>query len=73
MANVKKAFTGEVRDLVDPYIDVHFAGQRVNTITIHYSHICIKFGECFSFICNSYADSIINIPTTKGIQSIISH
>ena len=29
MANVKKAFTGEVRDLVDPYIDVQFAGQRV--------------------------------------------
>lgn len=29
MANVKKAFTGEIRDLVDPYIDVQFAGQRV--------------------------------------------
>ena len=32
MANVKKAFTGEVRDLVDPYIDVQFAGQRVHNI-----------------------------------------
>ena len=29
MANVKKAFTGEVRDLADPYVDVQFAGQRV--------------------------------------------
>ena len=31
MANVKKAFTGEVRDLVDPYVDVQFAGQRVSS------------------------------------------
>ena len=29
MANVKKAFTGEVHDLVDPYVDTSFAGQRV--------------------------------------------
>ena len=32
MANVKKAFTGEVRDLVDPYVDVQFAGQRVCSV-----------------------------------------
>lgn len=29
MANVKKAFIGENRDLVDPYVQVHFAGQKV--------------------------------------------
>lgn len=29
MANVKKAFTGEVKDLVDPYIQVSFAGLTV--------------------------------------------
>lgn len=30
MANVKKAFIGENKDLVDPYVLVHFAGQKVN-------------------------------------------
>uniref|UniRef100_A0A3B4H5A1 Otoferlin n=1 Tax=Pundamilia nyererei TaxID=303518 RepID=A0A3B4H5A1_9CICH len=29
MANVKKAFIGENRDLVDPYVQVHFAGARL--------------------------------------------
>lgn len=29
MANVKKAFIGENRDLVDPYVQVFFAGQKV--------------------------------------------
>lgn len=29
MANVKKAFIGENKDLVDPYVQVHFAGQKV--------------------------------------------
>ena len=32
MANVKKAFIGENRDLVDPYVQVLFAGQKV---TLH--------------------------------------
>lgn len=31
MANVKKAFIGENRDLVDPYVQVQFAGQKVLT------------------------------------------
>uniref|UniRef100_A0A669B8S2 Otoferlin n=1 Tax=Oreochromis niloticus TaxID=8128 RepID=A0A669B8S2_ORENI len=31
MANVKKAFIGENRDLVDPYVQVHFAGQKGKT------------------------------------------
>lgn len=34
MANVKKAFIGENKDLVDPYVLVQFAGQKVgNTQT----------------------------------------
>lgn len=28
MADVKKAFTGENKDLVDPYVQVIFAGQK---------------------------------------------
>ncbi|KAI8499159.1 synaptic vesicle exocytosis [Branchiostoma belcheri] len=31
MANVKKAFTSETRDLVDPFVQVEFAGQRGRT------------------------------------------
>jgi len=30
VANVKKAFTGEVKDLVDPYVQVSFAGLTVS-------------------------------------------
>jgi hypothetical protein len=30
MANVKKAITGESKDLVDPYVAVSFAGHQVN-------------------------------------------
>jgi len=29
MANVKRAFTGEAKDLVDPYVSVSFAGHKV--------------------------------------------
>ncbi|XP_054617208.1 otoferlin isoform X9 [Dunckerocampus dactyliophorus] len=31
MANVKKALIGENRDLVDPYVQVHFSGQKGKT------------------------------------------
>lgn len=37
MANVKKAFIGENKDLVDPYVQVQFAGQKVN----HFLTICV--------------------------------
>lgn len=30
MANVKKALIGESRDLVDPYVEVHFCGHKVS-------------------------------------------
>lgn len=33
MANVKKAFIGENKDLVDPYVQVQFAGQKVSNST----------------------------------------
>lgn len=34
MANVKKAFIGENKDLVDPYVQVQFAGQKVSNTQI---------------------------------------
>lgn len=34
MANVKKAFTGETSDLVDPFVQVSFAGLTVCTLEI---------------------------------------
>ena len=30
VANVKRAFTGESKDLVDPYVEVTFAGHQVH-------------------------------------------
>lgn len=39
MANVKKAFTGEVKDLVDPYVQVSFAGLSVRSTTCPYGEI----------------------------------
>lgn len=33
MANVKRAFTGETKDLVSPYVQVSFAGLSVRSIT----------------------------------------
>lgn len=32
MANVKRAFTGETKDLVSPYVQVSFAGLSVRSI-----------------------------------------
>lgn len=36
MANVKKAFIGENKDLVDPYVQVQFAGQKVSELKCHH-------------------------------------
>lgn len=30
LANMKRAFTGEVRDLVDPYVQVTYSGMKVS-------------------------------------------
>lgn len=47
MANVKKAFIGENKDLVDPYVQVLFAGQKVGRILINiqciYTHSILYF------------------------------
>lgn len=32
LANMKKAFTGEATDLVDPYVQVSFAGNKVRVL-----------------------------------------
>lgn len=40
MANVKKAFIGENKDLVDPYVQVLFAGQKVGTSLAKFTSIC---------------------------------
>lgn len=37
MANVKKAFIGENKDLLDPYVQVQFAGQKVSFVLIKIS------------------------------------
>lgn len=36
MANVKKAFIGENKDLVDPYVQVQFAGQKVRFLFLSF-------------------------------------
>lgn len=41
MANVKKAFIGENKDLVDPYVQVLFAGQKVSS-----SNGCLLYLLC---------------------------
>lgn len=40
LANVKRAFTGESQDLVDPYVQVCFAGMTVSDL-LHLSTIMI--------------------------------
>uniref|UniRef100_A0A8C5FBZ1 Otoferlin a n=1 Tax=Gadus morhua TaxID=8049 RepID=A0A8C5FBZ1_GADMO len=57
MANVKKAFIGESRDLVDPYVQVQFAGQKVWATTVQKSSYepiwneQIIFTEMFPPLC----------------------
>ncbi|KAG8297658.1 hypothetical protein J6590_031698 [Homalodisca vitripennis] len=56
MANVKKAFTGEVKDLVDPYVQVSFAGLTGKTSVRKHSYAPvwneqIVFTEMFPPLC----------------------
>ncbi|XP_067214358.1 otoferlin-like isoform X2 [Linepithema humile] len=56
MANVKKAFTGEVKDLVDPYVHVSFAGLSGKTSVKRHSYAPvwneqIVFSEMFPPLC----------------------
>ena len=41
MASVKKAFTGESKDLVDPYVMVSFAGHKVGIFMILWPDVTI--------------------------------
>ncbi|XP_077991695.1 otoferlin-like [Glandiceps talaboti] len=56
LANVKKVFTGEIKDLVDPYVQVSFAGQKSRTtVKKHQYYPCwneqIVFTEMFPPLC----------------------
>ncbi|XP_061563488.1 otoferlin isoform X8 [Cololabis saira] len=56
MANVKKAFIGENRDLVDPYVQVQYAGQKGKTSVQKSSYEPIwneqiVFAELFPPLC----------------------
>lgn len=48
MANVKKAFTGELNDLVDPYVQVSFAGLMVrisSEYTVRFFRNCVDINK----------------------------
>ncbi|KAL1517093.1 hypothetical protein ABEB36_000901 [Hypothenemus hampei] len=56
MANVRKAFTGEVNDLVDPYVQVSFAGLTGKTSVKKHSYAPVwneqlVFTEMFPPLC----------------------
>ncbi|RZF48118.1 hypothetical protein LSTR_LSTR002184, partial [Laodelphax striatellus] len=56
MANVKKAFTGDVKDLVDPYVQVSFAGLVGKTSVRKHSYAPVwneqlVFNEMFPPLC----------------------
>lgn len=42
MANVKRAFTGESKDLVSPYVHVSFAGLSVTVHFIGFSFLILN-------------------------------
>lgn len=52
MANVKKAFIGENKDLVDPYVQVQFAGQKVGIIPTDGRLICFNGVEVANYNIN---------------------
>ncbi|XP_070555288.1 otoferlin-like isoform X9 [Ptychodera flava] len=56
LANVKKVFTGEMKDLVDPYVQVNFAGQKARTTVKKHQYYPIwneqiVFTEMFPPLC----------------------
>ena len=61
MANVKKAFTGEAKDLVDPYVSVSFAGHKVC-----YNN-CTKFVDCQNKTDLNKADQMV---TKEWVNSL---
>lgn len=56
MANVKKAFTGEVKDLVDPYVQVSFAGLSVSSLHFYdgLASCTIQFKSCIKSVLLKY-------------------
>lgn len=52
LANVKRAFTGENQDLVDPYVLVSFAGMTVSCISSNVTRILktSELNSTFPFI-----------------------
>lgn len=56
MANVKKAFIGENKDLVDPYVLVLFAGQKVSENKDH--KLSIKCQRFFFFLTWGHQTSV---------------
>lgn len=53
MANVKKAFTGEVKDLVDPYVQVSFAGLSVRSTS--YGEFNLTINSCTRSLTRKYS------------------
>lgn len=70
MANVKKAIIGENKDLLDPYVQVLFAGQKVQpfTVMIHaltYQEVLLNSGAT---ICIWYDE---NVPAADLIKKVL--
>ena len=66
MANVKRAFTGEVKDLVNPFVHVSFAGLSGKTSVKKNSYAPIWneqliFTEMFPPLCQRIKVSYFNI------------
>uniref|UniRef100_UPI0035900243 otoferlin-like isoform X2 n=1 Tax=Myxine glutinosa TaxID=7769 RepID=UPI0035900243 len=73
MANVKKAFMGRERDLVDPFVEVNFAGQKARTSVEQNNYEPewneeITITELFPPLCNCIkvqirdSDNVNNVP-----------
>ena len=64
MANVKRAFTGEAKDLVDPYVMVSFAGHKVRD-NLH-QNMGSRFSE-IKILKNSLGHECIVAPNSRGL------